>query len=99
MSPQDQPTNSREYDSYDDYRRDMEELEETNRTQRTGNDSSKPSKSKPTEDTTVDNNGDSGTKDSAPINNPTQVSEPAKEADTGNAISDSPGEAWGGPPD
>ena len=64
--------------------------------------------STPPEPVHVDNNGDTGgsVKDSgggtveiAPINEPTEVTAPAVVAETGQAISEDPGEAWGGPPD
>ena len=61
-----------------------------------------------TQPVTVDNNGDTGSvvKEPSgevvkvePINTPTPVAPLAVAADTGQAISDSPGEAWGGPAD
>lgn len=97
-SPKDQPTNSNKI-TYPEYVEEIRELEKVNQSQKTGDDPSTPSTPKPSTDTKVDNNGDTGTENSAPINNPTQVTEPAKEAGSGNAISDSPGEPWGGPPD
>lgn len=97
-STKDQPTNSNHYDSYDDYQKDVQELKETNETQKTGGDSNEPSTPAPTKDTKVDNNADKGTGNGG-IDTPTQTQKPATEAGTGNAINDSPGEAWEGPAD
>ncbi len=83
-STKDQDTNSNHYDSYDEYREDIDDLEETNETQRTGDDDNSPSTETPA-DTTVDNNGDEGTGNGG-INEPTEVSEPATEADTGEPV-------------
>lgn len=99
VSSEDQPTNSTSYESYEEYENDVAELVEINENQSTGSDDSTPSTPAPTSDTTVDNNGDSGTDTSAPINDPTPVTPPATEAETGEPISNSPGEAWEGPAD
>ena len=98
-STADQPTNSTSYNSYTDYRNDVNELADTNQNQKTGSDPSTPSTPAPTSTTTVDNNGTTGTSTSAPINTPTPVTPPATVADSGEPISSSPGEAWGGPAD
>ncbi len=97
-STADQPTNS-DHGTYTEYRESIDELNNTNQTQKTGSDPSTPSTPKPTTDTTVDNNGDTGTSTSAPINTPTPVTPPATDANTGETISTNPGEAWGGPTD
>ena len=99
VSSEDQSTNSTSYESYEEYENDVAELVEINENQSTGSDDSTPSTPAPTSDTTVDNNGDSGTDTSAPINEPTPVTPPATEAETGEPISNSPGEAWEGPAD
>lgn len=98
-SSADQPTNSTSYDSYQDYRQEVNEMAETNRNQSTGSSPSTPSTPAPSSSTNVDNNGDTGTSTSAPINTPTPVSAPATVAETGEPINSSPGEAWGGPAD
>ena len=107
-STKDQPENSNHYDSYEQYKENMEELEKINKEQKTGKDDNTPSTSKEeaakqltgdsTAPVTVDNNGDKGTGYGS-IDKPTEVTEPAKAADTGESISDSPGGAWGGPLD
>lgn len=96
-STADQPTNSN-HGSNSDYNKAIGDLKDTNATQKTGSDSNTPSTPAPTPSTHVDNNGDKGN-GGAPINTPTTVTPPATVADTGQAISDSPGEAWGGPAD
>ena len=96
-APADQPTNSN-HGSNSDYNKAIGDLKDTNATQKTGSDSNTPSTPAPTPSTHVDNNGDKGN-GGAPINTPTTVTPPATVADTGQAISDSPGEAWGGPAD
>lgn len=96
-STADQPTNSN-HGSLSDYNQAISDLANTNASQKTGSDSSTPSTPAPTPSTHVDNNGDKGN-GGASINTPTPVSAPATVADTGQAISDSPGEAWGGPAD
>lgn len=96
-STQDNPNNSAYYDSYDDYRRDMDEMENINQNQRTGNDSNTPS-SGGGSSTNVDNNADNGTGNGG-INTPTPVQDSAQTSDGHNVTDDSPGEAWGGPPD
>ena len=107
-STKDQPTNSNHLDSYEQYKQNMAELEEINKTQKTGKDDNTPTVSKEqvakelTGDSSapvnVDNNGDKGTGNGS-IDKPTEVSAPAVAADTGEPINDSPGGAWGGPPD
>ncbi len=89
-STKDQPTNSNHM-TYEEYVEEIAGLAETNAIQQTGSDSSQPSTPTPS-GTNVDNNGDA-------INNPTPVTPPATEADTGDEIDSTPGEAWGGPPD
>ena len=96
-STADQPTNSN-HGSNSDYNKAIGDLKDTNATQKTGSDSNTPSTPAPTPSTHVDNSGDKGN-GGAPINTPTTVTPPATVADTGQAISDSPGEAWGGPAD
>ncbi len=90
QSTSDRDDTSTSYQSYDDYKTDVEDLGKINETQSTGGDSNTPSTS--VSGATVDNNG-------SQIDTPTAVTAPATEAETGSAISDSPGEAWGGPPD
>ena len=97
-STADRPTNSN-HGSYPDYQDDIKDLEEINQSQSTGSDPSTPSTPAPSPGANVDNNGDSGTETSAPINNPTPVAPPATEAGSGEPINSSPGEAWGGPAD
>ena len=96
-STADQPTNSTSYETPQEYAEVVEELADINANQATGADDNTPTTASPPS-TTVDNNGDAGN-GGAPINSPTTVSPPAEVADTGQAISDTPGEAWGGPPD
>ena len=96
-SKADQPTNSN-HGTQEQYNQAIKDLKDTNTTQKTGSDSNTPSTPAPTPSTKVDNNGDKGN-GGAPINTPTPVSAPATVANTGEAISDSPGEAWGGPVD
>ena len=96
QSPQDRDDASTSYQSYEDYRAAVDELEKINETQKVGGSSNTPSTSvTPSASSgkvTVDNNG-------SKIDTPTAVTAPATVAGTGTAISDSPGEAWGGPPD
>jgi hypothetical protein len=80
------------------YKEAVNDLKEVNQTQKTGSDSSTPSTPAPTPTTHVDNNADKGN-GGAPINTPTPVSAPAKEAKSGDPIIESPGEAWEGPAD
>ena len=107
-SPKDQPTNSNHLDSYEEYKEEVKVLETVNAEQKTSQDNNTPtipkeeaakqltgSSSAPVN---VDNNADTGTGNGS-IDEPTEVSEPAVAADTGEPINDSPGEAWGGPPD
>lgn len=96
-APADLPTNSNHMTD-EEHRETVQELKEINQIQKTGNDGNTPSIPAPTPDTHVDNNGDSGNGGS-PINTPTAVTPPSTVAETGQAISDNPGEAWGGPPD
>ena len=96
-STADQPTNSNHM-TQPEYTQVVQELQDTNQNQKTGSDNNTPSVPAPAPDTHVDNNGDTGN-GGAPINTPTPVTPPATVADTGQAISDSPGEAWGGPVD
>ena len=96
-STADQPTNSTSYETPQEYAKVVEELADINANQATGADDNTPTTASPPS-TTVDNNGDTGN-GGAPINSPTTVAPPAEVADTGQAISDNPGEAWGGPPD
>ncbi len=84
LSTEDQPSNSNHYDSYDEYREDIDELEDINDTQQTGDDDNSPSIETPA-DTNVDNNGDKGTGNGG-INEETEISPPATEADTGKSI-------------
>ena len=95
-STKDQSSNSNHM-TQPEYNKAVNDLKETNQKQKTGSDPSTPSTPTPA-DTHVDNNGDKGN-GGDPINTPTPVSDPAIVADTGQAISDNPGEAWGGPPD
>ena len=107
-STMDQPDNSNHYDSYEQYKENMEELELINKEQKTGKDDNTPTISKEevakelTGDSSapvnVDNDGDKGN-GGDPNDQPTPVTAPATAADTGESISDSPGGAWGGPPD
>lgn len=97
-SSADQPTNSTS-DSYQEYKEEVADLAETNQNQSTGSEPSVPSTPAPSPTTHVDNNGDTGTSTSAPINTPTPVTPPATVAETGEPINSNPGEAWGGPAD
>ena len=85
----------------------MEELESINETQRQGGDSNTPStrpapvitpRETETETVHVDNNAETGN-GGAGIDTPTETQPLAREADTGETISTTPGTAWGGPPD
>ena len=96
-STRDNSNNSAYYDSYEDYRRDMDEMENINQNQRTGNDDNTPS-SGGGSGTNVDNNADNGTGYGG-IDTPTPVHDSAQTSDGHNVTDDSPGEAWGGPPD
>ena len=98
-STMDQSNNTNHYSSYDAYREDINKLNQINQSQQTGSTPSTPTTPKPSANTKVDNNGDTGTSTAAPINNPTPVSGPVHEAETGETIDNTPGEAWGGPPD
>ena len=75
----------------------MDKLAEINQNQKVGGDSNEPSTPTPP-NTTVDNNADKGTGNGG-IDQPTEISAPAKEAETGNPINTNPGKAWGGPKD
>ncbi|MBR3176313.1 hypothetical protein IKF26_02855 [Candidatus Saccharibacteria bacterium] len=100
-STEDQVENSNHMSSYSEYEDTVDKLEEINQNQRRGGDSNTPT-TKPADTTndktTVDNNADRGTGNGG-IDSATPVSKPATEAETNKAINDSPGEAWGGPPD
>ena len=96
-SKKDRDDTSTSYDSYEDYREDMNELEDINDTQKTGDDKNTPSIIV-SPSTDVDNNGDKGTGNGG-INEPTPTAPVVTEADTGKTIDETPGEAWGGPPD
>ncbi|MBR2753873.1 hypothetical protein IKD82_01790 [Candidatus Saccharibacteria bacterium] len=95
-STKDQPTNSN-HGNYDQYKESVNDLDRTNQDQKQGGDSNKPSTPKPSNDTKVDNSGGSGTGNGG-IDNSTEVAPPAKTSDN-KTIDDSPGGAWGGPPD
>ena len=86
-APADQPDNSNHFDSYDDYREQIDGLAEINESQKTGDEPSVPSTVVP--DAKVDNTSGGN------INTPTPVTSPATVADTGKAIADDPGGAWG----
>lgn len=111
-STADQPENSNHMDSYEEYVETIENLEEINDEQLTGEDPSVPTYTPPVEcevdestdvveevPLTVDNNGDTGTDESDPINDPTPVTQLAIVEETGLVIEDEPGEPWGGPQD
>ncbi|MBR2641318.1 hypothetical protein IKD49_02585 [Candidatus Saccharibacteria bacterium] len=97
-SPMDLPTNSNHEESYSDYQEDLSELEKVNNSQQVGGDPNTPSTPKPTSETNVDNNADEGTGNGG-IDEPTEITEPAHEAETGNPINTSPAGQWDGPPD
>lgn len=96
-STKDNPNNSNHYDSYGDYRKDMDEMENINQNQKTGNDGNAPS-SGDGSSANVDNNADDGTGYGG-INIPTPVQDSAQTSNGHKVANDSPGEAWGGPPD
>ncbi len=89
-STADRNDTSTSYDSYEDYQAAVQELGDVNSNQRTGGSPNTPTVIVP--DAVQDNNG-------SKIDTPTQVTAPATVAGTGQAISDNPGTAWGGPPD
>ena len=107
-STQDQPTNSNHLDSYEEYKEEVKELAKVNTEQKTSQDNNTPTVPKEevakqltgneSAPVNVDNNGDTGN-GGAPIDEPTPVTAPAVAADTGEAINDSPGGEWEGPPD
>ena len=109
-SSADLPTNSDHFSTYDEYREAVEELDIINGGQKEGGDPNTPSTvptapptgpsqtPAPTPEVTVDNNGDKGTGNGS-IDDPTPTQPPAQAADTGEDISPTPGDAWGGPPD
>ena len=95
-STEEKSTNSNNYSSYDEYRKDMDAMNDTNASQKVGGDSNAPST--PSGGANVDSNADAGTGYGG-VDKATEVTEPAKEADTGTSIDSTPGEAWGGPSD
>ncbi len=95
-STEEKSTNSTNYSSYDEYRKDMDNMNDTNASQKVGGDSNTPST--PSGGANVDSNASAGTGYGG-VDKATEVTEPAKEADTGNSINSTPGEAWGGPSD
>ncbi|MBR3229060.1 CPBP family intramembrane metalloprotease [Candidatus Saccharibacteria bacterium] len=97
-SSADRPDTSTSYSSYDEYASAIDELESINSTQRVGGNSNAPSTPATSTNTNVDNNAVSGN-GGAGVDTPTATSPLATNAATGETISNSPAEAWGGPLD
>lgn len=101
-SAADRNDTSTSYGSYEEYETAMEDLESINNSQRQGGDSNSPSTRPvpiiPSAPTTVDNNAGTGN-GGAGIDTPTETQPLARDAESGETISTTPGTAWGGPPD
>jgi len=101
-SAADRNDTSTSYGSYEEYETAMEDLESINNSQRQGGDSNSPSTRPvpiiPSAPTTVDNNAGTGN-GGAGIDTPTETQPLARDAESGETISTTPGVAWGGPPD